>query len=527
MEMRDFFLPGRSPVLGLGAAVAASHPLATFEALRALARGGNAVDAAVVATAVLCVVEPQSTGLGGDSFALISRNGTVPPIGYNGSGRTPRLLEPQRVADGRGNLADTSVHSVTVPGTVETMARLLADHGTWSLMMALEPAIHHAESGFPVHQKVAAEWAGAEVKLRSVDASREIYLPYDRVPRPGEVIRCRALAATLRKIADGGAEAFYAGEIAESMVAALRGHGGYHSVEDFAAHQGGYVEPVSQQYGAHEVWQIPPNGQGVTVLLMLAILEVLNFGNELPSEPRYHHLLAEASRLSAAEAACAIGDPEHGEIDVSRFLDRSFAADLALNVGETLDVVRTVGIPARGDTAYVAVVDQARNCVSMISSLFENFGCGITDPESGVVFQCRGAGFSLEKDHPNSLAPHKRPFHTIIPGMMSRGGRVVATFGVTGGPFQPVGQCKVISAMIDRGLDVQAAIDEPRSFYRDGKVFLEPPLARLSPALRRTGHRVELADQAIGGAHSIQIDWESGVVAGGSDGRKDGCALAM
>jgi gamma-glutamyltranspeptidase/glutathione hydrolase len=525
--MRDFFRPGRSPVSGLDLAATSSHPLATAAAITTMARGGNAVDAAVTATAVLCVVEPQSTGIGGDCFALIGRNGAAPPIGYNGSGRTSWALPGEGIGHpGPGRLAETSVHSVTVPGLVDALARLLADHGTISLAEALSPAIRYAAEGFAVHQKVAAEWATVESKLAATEDARTVCLPAGRVPRPGEVIRFPALASTLARIAEAGPQAFYSGAIANAMVACLRRHGGHQAVDDFSGHRGSYVAPVGLRYRDVDVWEIPPNGQGVTTLLMLAILEAVDFGGEDPECGRYHHLLAEATRLAFDIRNRVIADPEHGPVNLTPFLDKARARALAAGIGERPEKPARSAAPGKGDTAYVAVVDRDRNAVSMISSLFENFGSGIVDPATGVVFHNRGTGFSLEPGHPNVLAPGKRPLHTIIPGMMSRAGRVIAAFGVTGGPFQPIGQSRIVSALLDRGLDIQAAIDEPRSFYRDGTLFLEPALICLTGDLAAAGHVTAPADQAVGGAHGITIDWNSGVLTAGSDARKDGCAMA-
>jgi gamma-glutamyltranspeptidase/glutathione hydrolase len=254
--MRDFFRPGRSPVSGLDFAAASSHPLATAAAITTMARGGNAIDAAVTATAVLCVVEPQSTGIGGDCFALISRDGAAPAIGYNGSGRTPCALPIDGIGDpGIGRLEETSVHAVTVPGLVDALARLLADHGTISLAEAFGPAIRYAAEGFIVHQKVAAEWATVQAKLAGTEDARTVCLLEGRVPRPGEVIRFPALAATLARIAEAGPKAFYSGAIAKAMVACLRRHGGHHAVDDFSRHQGSYVEAVGLRYRDVDVWQ--------------------------------------------------------------------------------------------------------------------------------------------------------------------------------------------------------------------------------------------------------------------------------
>jgi gamma-glutamyltranspeptidase/glutathione hydrolase len=526
--MRDFFLPGRSPVCGLEAAVASSHPLASAAALRALHDGGNAVDAAVTATFVLCVVEPQSTGIGGDCFALIGKDGRGPPLAYNGSGRSPRALPRAGIGSpALDRLEETDVHAVTVPGLVEGLCRIVADHGSFPLTRALAPAIGYAERGFPVYQKAASEWAGVVWKLRRDAGAAQLYLPSGKAPGAGAVIRCEALARTLRAIADGGPDAFYKGRIAEAMATFLGARGGCHEPADFAAHRGDYVEPVGAPYGRSTVWQVPPNGQGVTTLLMLSILEALGFGAEDSASVRHHDLLARAAQLAFAERDSRIGDPEHGAIDIAPFLDKAYAARLAERVGGAHEPAPRRWAAGRGDTAYVSVVDRDRNAVSLISSLFENFGCGLADPETGVVFHNRGSGFCLTSGHPNAIGPAKRPLHTIIPGMVSEAGRVVLSFGCTGGHFQPIGQARIVSAMLDRGLDIQAAIDEPRSFYRDGKLYLEPALAGLSGALTHAGHEVAPAESAIGGAHGVAIDWETGVLSGGSDGRKDGCALAI
>jgi gamma-glutamyltranspeptidase/glutathione hydrolase len=526
--MRDFFVPGRSPVAGLNAAAASSHPLATGAALRVLGDGGNAVDAAVTATFVLCVVEPQSTGLGGDCFALISRRGVTPPIGFNGSGRSSASLSLSEFdSSAPGRLRETDVHTVTVPGLVEGLARILADHGTFDLARCLAPAIGYAEEGFPVHQKVAFDWSGAVWKLAADRDAAQLYLPSGSAPLPGQVFRNPHLAGTLRSIAEEGAGVFYSGRIAESMLASLRRRGSFQEFADFDKHRGAYVEPISAPYGDWTVWQIPPNGQGATTLLILSILELLGFGAEDPRSLRYHDVLAKAARLAMRERDRHIADPEHGEIDLSPFLDRAYARGLVHDGERRPASPQRTKATALGDTAYVTVVDKQRNSVSLISSLFENFGCGLADAATGIVFHCRGAGFTLEPGHPNRIGPAKRPLHTIIPGMVSEGKRVVLSFGVTGGHFQPIGQSCIISAMHDRGLDIQAAIDAPRSFFREGKLALEPALGQLAEELMDSGHVVSTADAAIGGAHGVSIDWTRGVLTAGSDHRKDGLALAV
>ncbi len=527
--MRDFFNPGRSPVCGLAAAVASSHPLASAAAFAALVEGGNAMDAAVTASFVLCVVEPQSTGLGGDCFALYCAPGMERPAAYNGSGRAPADLDAASArAAGGAPLAETSVHAVTVPGAVEGLSRLLLAHGTWPLDRAIEPAAAYAENGFVIHQRVADEWASAAAKLALRPPSRAGLLRNGRAPSAGEIWRSPALASTLRAIAAGGAEAFYRGEIAQRLARCLSEAGGYHCRRDFADHRGEAVAAISTSYRGYDVWQVPPNGQGATALMMLNILENFDLSGLPFDGAARHDLVASATRLAFGERDRLIADPLCGPVPLDVFLDKAHARQLARSIGGCEAKASAMAPPARGDTAYVSVVDAQRNAVSLISSLFEGFGSGIYDPGTGIVFHNRGSGFSAEAGgHPNALAPARRPLHTIIPGMVTREGRAVLSFGVTGGPYQPVGHTQLITGMIDHGLDIQEAIDRPRSLLRDGKLQLEPGLAGIAAALEACGHEVVEAQGPIGGGHGIWIDWDAGTLAGGADPRKDGCAIAM
>jgi gamma-glutamyltranspeptidase/glutathione hydrolase len=524
-DMRDFFGPGKSPALGLNAAAASSHQLATVEAVNTLRAGGNAIDAAIAAMAVMCVVEPQSVGIGGDCFAVIKRAGDDEPIVYNGSGRAPAGLDIAAVGlSPSETIAEASVHSVTVPGAVDAFARMIADHGTFSLAQALAPAIRYAERGFVVGPRVAEEWAFVVPKLLGDPGARDLLVPGGNAPSPGQVVRSPRLAHTLRTIAESGADAFYRGMLTKSMVDCLRSRGGTHTMADFGAHAGEYVRPIRTNYRGFDVWQAPPNGQGATVCLLLNLLEARST-MPCPADAEYHLLLAEATKLAFRERNRRIADPRRAHVDLDIFVDKAQAERLGRGAGQWADGPATAR--AAGDTAYVAVVDAERNVVSLIASLFEGFGSGIADPETGVVFHNRGSGFSLDPAHPNALAPGKRPLHTIIPGMVSCDGRVVMALGVTGGPYQPVGQTQLISAMLDQGLDPQAAIDLPRSFLNNGRLEVEPALMPLAPELGAAGFDVVKAARPIGGAHAIQIDWKEGSLMAGSDGRKDGCALAL
>lgn len=524
--LRDFFSPGRSPVSGRDSAVVSSHALASGAALTVLAEGGNAVDAAVTATFVQGVVEPQSTGIGGDCFALLFKKGSERPIGLNGSGRSPAGLDPMAAqASGGAPLAETSVHAVTIPGAVDGLARLLSEHGTWPLERVLAPAIRFAEDGFVVHARAAEEWGFVTAKLAATPEARDALLKDGRAPAAGEVWRLPALGATLRGIARGGADYFYRGRVARDMAAFLKEKGGYHTPQDFAAHRSETVEPVSVSYRGFDVWQIPPNGQGLTTLLMLNLLERSDLSGLAFDGAERHHLIAEAAYKAFARRDRLIGDPAFSPADVEAFTDKTKAA--ALGARSASCPGKHAAAPARGDTAFVGVVDREGTAVSLITSLFEGFGSGLYHPGSGVVFHNRGSGFSAEPDHPNALAPAKRALHTIIPGMVSRGGRPVLCLGVTGGAYQPTGQVQLITAMIDHQLDIQDAIDRPRSFPVDGKLQLEPSLMPLAEELARRGHQVSAATRAVGGAHAIAIDHERGTLTGGSDPRKDGAALAL
>ncbi|MBL8584670.1 MAG: gamma-glutamyltransferase, partial [Rhizobiaceae bacterium] len=400
------------------------------------------------------------------------------------------------------------------------------EQGTWPLDRVLAPALRYAEEGFVVHQRTAEEWRFAAGKLALTPEARDGLLRDGMAPSAGTVWRMPALARTLRAIAEGGPRAFYEGEIGEGLADFLRSKGGFHAAEDFASHRGRYVDPLSTSYRGCDVWQIPPNGQGATALLMLNLLETYPVGELAFDGAERHHLLARAAQLAFAERNRTIADPDFGPVPVEIFLDKAKATSMA---SALCDADAASGQPhpsARGDTAYVSVVDRDRNAVSLISSLFEGFGTGLYEPQTGVVFHNRGSGFSALKSHPNALAPGKRPLHTIIPGMVSRSGRPIVSFGVTGGPFQPIGQTQIICGIVDHGLDIQDVIDRPRSFLLDGKLQLEPGLMPLAGLLGALGHEVVPAARAIGGAHGIAIDWANGSLFGGSDARKDGAALA-
>lgn len=528
--MRDFQWPGRSPAYGRKGMAATSHPLASVAALDALKTGGNAVDAAIAAAAVLAVVEPQSTGIGGDCFALYAPAGR-PLLALNGSGFTPEAARADWFrTQGMESIPLDSAHAVTVPGAVAAWARLAADHGTKPLAALLEPAAALAEEGYPVHPRVAFDWQAIEAKLAATPEASAAFLPGGRAPGPGEVHRQPVLAQTLRRIGTEGAEAFYRGPIAREIVAALNARGGLHSLADFAAFAPEYVEPIRGGYRGYEVCECPPNGQGTVVLIMLNILEGLALSALDPLGAERFHLEAEAARLAFRDRDAFIADPRHGSVPLDALLSKERAARLrgAIRLERAMEALPPPALPAHPDTVYLAVVDGEGNAVSFINSLFHGFGSGIYVPGAGVMLHNRGASFRLEPGHPNGIAPRKRPLHTIIPGMLMKEGRAVMPFGVMGGHFQPVGQVHLLTNMLDFGMDPQAALDFPRGFHFEGIYALEAgvPEATLE-ALRSRGHAVARSNEPLGGGQAIWIDAARGVLIGGSDPRKDGCALGL
>ena len=528
--MRSFHLPGRSAVHGMNGAAATSHPSATLAAIDTLRAGGNAVDAAVAAAAVLAVVEPASTGVGGDVFALICKGGQGDVIGYNGSGRAPAGLSLETFkAAGLKEVPATSPHAVTIPGAIEAWQRLVTDHGSRSLGENLAPAIAFAQDGFAVTPRIQQDWSSSVGKLSGNAASTRLFLPHGRAPELGEVHRQPELAQTLRTIAKSGAKGFYEGAVAEDIVGALRALGGTHQLEDFATHTGKYVTPISTEYRGHRCFQIPPNGHGITALILLNLLEGFEMSRYAPLSADRLHLYAEATKIAFGLRDRYVADPDHAEAPIAALLDKAQAAKWRNRI--SLQKASAGGwaddCAVHKDTIYLTVVDKDRNVCSFINSLFAGFGSGISAPRAGVILQNRGCGFSLVEGHPNMVAPRKRPLHTIIPGMAQRDGRVLASYGVMGGHFQPVGHAWVLGNIIDYGCDPQEAIDMPRAFFVEDSYGLEEGIPEdAAKELARRGHPVNRVSGPWGGGQMIKLDWQRGTLIAGSDPRKDGCALA-
>jgi gamma-glutamyltranspeptidase/glutathione hydrolase len=532
--MRDFHLPGRSPAYAGNGMAATSMPGATLAALDVLRGGGNALDAAIAALAVLCVIEPQSTGIGGDCFCLYKKAGQTPVVALNGSGQAPAGASIDWFErHGIAALEPTSPHCVTVPGAVSAWETLLAAHGTRGLDTLLQPAIRCAEDGCPVHPRVAEDWAANADKLRATGAGAAGWLPGGRPPSVGDRFAQPALARTLRAIARDGARAFYEGDVAADIVATLRARGGLHTEEDFAngrtaAH---FVEPISIGWRGYEVFQCPPNGSGLLVLMLLGILEGFAPppGGPLSVTRLHRHL--EAARLVFRDRDAFLADPLQVDVPVARLTDPAYLAALRGLIRDDL-VLRELPrageaeLPAHRDTVYLSVVDRDGNACSLINSLFHGFGSGIFAEKAGVMLHNRGFGFRLQRGHPNCIAPRKRPLHTIIPGMATRDGETALCYGVMGGHFQPMGQTLFLTSHIDYGLDIQEAIDLPRVLNFSGITEVERGLPlEVVDGLARLGHPIERLAAPHGGAQAIRIDRARGVLIGGSDPRKDGVAM--
>jgi len=511
-------------------AAATAHPLATLIAIDTLRAGGNAVDAAIAAAAALAVIEPAMTGIGGDCFVLIAPKGGDRIIAYNGAGRAPAAANPQWFLDrGIGLISPDSVHSVTVPGAVEAWCRLAEDRGKLGIDRLLQPAIQLAAKGFAVAPRVAADWRRNADRLRADPAARATLLPKGKAPNAGDRLAFPALARALKAIARDGADVFYRGWIAEDMVRRLKAEGGLHTREDFARHRGDYANPISTSYRGTRVWECPPPGQGLTALMLLNILGECPEA-EAPLSAARCHTQIEASKLAYAERDRHLADPEHVAVPVKRLLSRAHAKRLAAAIDpmRAMSVVSPSLLLPHPDTTYLTVVDKDRNAVSFINSIYYSFGSARMAPRSGVLLQNRGACFVVEPGHPNCIGPAKRSMHTIIPAMVTKGGRALVSFAVMGGHYQPVGQAHVLGNMLDFGMDPQAALDCPRLFFEEGGVTVE---AGIPDSLRRDlldrGHRIVPAepDEPLGGGQVIAIDWRRGVLIAGSEPRKDGLAL--
>lgn len=519
---------GRSTVRAPHAMVATSQPLAVQAGLQILQRGGNAVDAALAAVAVLGVTEPMSTGIGGDLFALVYSAKERKAYALNASGPAPQEASlPKLREKGYDQMPQDGILSVTIPGALRGWEALLERFGSQPLRRLLEPAIQYAERGFPVMEITSRKWRRYEAKLRRHDATAQTYLPGGRAPRPGELFRNERLARTLHTIAYEGVDAFYEGEIARALVRESEKLGGWLSLDDLRAFRPEWGDPISTDYRDVEVLEHPPNGQGLIALLALNILEGFDL-RSLGMSAEYYHRVIEALKLAFVDGTRSIADPRFAEVPVAKLLSKEYAAERrALLADQALTEGPSGAL--EGGTVYVTVVDEERNVVSLIESLFMPFGSGIAVGDTGIVLQNRGALFALDPEHPNSLEPGKRPYHTILPAMAFRDGKPWLSFGLVGGFMQPQGHVQLLCNVVDHGMDLQEAVEAPRVRYYGGRrVAMEPFMPKgISEGLARRGHELIEGDGNFGGAQIIALDPETGTLAGASDPRKDGCAMGF
>jgi len=537
----ESYISRRSPVLSTKAVVASSQPLATMAGVEVLQKGGNAADAAVAVAAALNVTQPCSTGLGGDCFMLFYRASDKKILALNGSGRSPSALTLEIIAkEGySGGIPDTHAHTVTVPGAPAAWCDAQDTLGNLTLAQVLEPAIKLATEGFPVASLTASWWQGAADRALGKHAFGGELLIDGRGPHPGEIIQLPNLARSLRKLADSGKDPFYKGEIAEKIAKAVQDSGGLLSIEDLEAHSSEWVDPISIDYRGFKVWECPPNGHGLAALLALNMAKQLDVRQFAPDSVERYHLLIEAMRLAFADTALHVADPEFYSVPLEELLSDAYAKERSklIDLNKAKANHRPGKIGSGGDTVYFAVTDGEGNGCSFINSNFMDFGSGVVPEGCGYVLQNRGRGFRLEKDHPNCLEPKKRPYHTIIPGLITHAKTddLFAVFGVMGGMMQPQGHLQVVSAMVDDDIDPQAALDRQRFRLEDGEptddLLIEDGIgASVIDGLRDRGHKLQILSglerRQVGLGQIIHRD-AHGVFWGGSDPRGDGCAIGL
>ncbi|EMR07676.1 Putative gamma-glutamyltransferase ywrD [Bhargavaea cecembensis DSE10] len=528
------FRSQRHTVFAKNGVVATSQPLAAQAGIEIMRRGGNAIDAAIASAAALTVVEPTSNGIGGDAFALIWTEGKL--HGLNASGPASKAATADKVkALGHEKMPVFGAVPVTVPGAPSAWAEVSRRFGKLSLSETLEPAVRLAEEGYPLTPILGKYWEvaynkfknlseGSEEERKAFEAWFDTFAPDGRPPKTGEMWRSPGHADTLRQIGETDGRAFYEGPLAEQIADAVQAHGGFLSKEDLAAYQPEWVEPVSATYRGYDVWEIPPNGQGMVALM------AMNIHSATGKQPVYGeaetlHRQIEAMKLAFTDGKAFITQPDDMPVETAHLLSTEYAEKRAAVIGDRAIDPEPYELP-KGGTVYLAAADGEGNMVSFIQSNYMGFGSGIVVPDTGIALQNRGADFSLDPEHPNYLKPGKKTYHTIIPGFLTKDGEAVGPFGVMGGYMQPQGHFQVISNTVDFGLNPQAALDQPRWQWVGGKtVQVEPdfPL-HLAQALQRKGHDIQIATDS-GGFGRGQIIWrnpETGVLEAGTESRTDG-----
>jgi gamma-glutamyltranspeptidase/glutathione hydrolase len=525
----------RSMVITRQGIVATSQTLASQAGAQVLARGGSAVDAAIAANAVMSVVEPMSCGIGGDLFAVYWDAGSGALTGLNASGWAPKGLTIQFLRDKNfSSMPEQDIHSVTVPGCVDGWEKLHKRFGRLPWAELFQPAIYYANHGFPVTELIHEAWRALVPKLKSDEAGRGTFLPGDAAPGVGQVFRNPDLAKTLQLVAEGGAATFYRGAITKAILEVSELYGGTLAASDFAEFQSEWVNPISSEYRGWKIYELPPNGQGVAALEMLNIMETFQLPKMDPLSPDPFHIKIEAQKLAYQDLARFVADPRFAKIPLAGMLSKKYAADRAALINPArarCDVAPGDPPLGAGDTIYLSVVDRDGNIVSLIQSLYRGFGSGVSVRGKGFHLHNRGALFTLDPNHPNALAPRKRPFHTIIPAFMEKG-NVHIGFGIMGGLNQAQAHAQFVSNIVDHGMNIQAALEAPRFTkleFGGCEVSIEgrvPPEARQS--LVDKGHKLTVLgayDDTVGGGQAVIHDSAAAVNYGASSPRKDGAAV--
>jgi gamma-glutamyltranspeptidase/glutathione hydrolase len=493
--------------------------------------GGNAFDAAVATAAALAVVEPMSTGLGGDMFALCCVAGDPEVYALNGSGRAPLAARLDDYRARFGAMPQSGINSVSVPGTVDGWATLLERFGSMRLRQVLGPAIQYAQAGFPISERIARNWQELVPKLSKNRAAAETFLVDGRAPRVGEMFRQPNYASTLGAIAEGGRDVFYKGEIAQKIVACSEAEGGLFAMADLANHRSTWDDPIHVSYRGYEVYECPPNGQGLAALVALNVLSGYEIGAMEWGSAEHWHLVAEAVKIGFAEASEYVADPAFVDLPLAELLSTSHADKRRAAIDLSRASTETRIMPPPSDTVYLTVVDRLGNACSFINSLYAGFGSGVVAGDTGIALQNRAGTFSLDPGHRNRLEGGKRPYQTIIPAMVTKDGKPWLSYGVMGGFMQPQGHVQVLSNLVDFGMAPQEALDAPRLRVMHGtRVAVEQNIGEPTvDGLSQRGHDMLVQpalNMAFGGAQAILIDPASGVLAAASEPRKDGAAVA-
>ncbi len=525
--LRNFQKPGRSSILSKNGMVASSHPISSAVGLDILKRGGNAVDAAIAMALVLPLCEPQSTGYFGDIFCIISQSYDAKFIGLNGSGRSPSMTNSGILkSNGFKKIPETDISTITLPGAMKAFESLHKNYSTLDLEELCQPAIHYAKTGVVVSPRVALDW---QISLNNLKGtSQNFYTKSGKAYQIGDVFFAPQQAYVLEKFAKYGANGFYEGELAQDFISSLNRLGGVHTFDDLKNVSCEYVNPIIINFEKYALVELPPNGQGVTAFLIKKMLDRLNIRNVDPLSAKRVHLEAEVVKIAYNIRNQYVGDPNFYDFDLKHFCSDEFIEKYLsqIDFNKANNEINTNWENYHKDTVYLTVIDKNRQMVSLIFSIFNSFGSGYASEKYGLLFHNRGAGFTLESGHPNELVGNKRPLHTIIPAFLKKKDDFIMPFGVMGGQYQANGHARLVSNIIDYGMDIQTAIDFPRSFPENGCLKLEEGYSdKVASELENKGHKILRPDQPIGGSQAIMYDVKKDILIGGSDPRKDGCAL--